>query len=149
MLTPTTLLLLSPLLYLLTLLFRTALHRLRARSLGCSPVAVYPHKDPILGLDLFRETLRAMNTHALLPLWDARFKRYGNTHYTLTLGKWVLMTNEPENVKVILGTKMAEWPIDGPRLHASVAVLGKKSIFTTNGAQWYVVSMVFGRFRSS
>ncbi|KAJ4416575.1 hypothetical protein N0V85_002237 [Neurospora sp. IMI 360204] len=136
MLTPTTLLLLTPFLYLLSLLLRTTLYRVRARSLGCSPVAVYPHKDPILGMDLFRDTLRAINTHTLLQLWDSRFRRYGNTHYILTLGRWVLMTNEPENVKLILGTKMDEWPLDGPRLHAVVPVLGRKSVFTTNGAQW-------------
>lgn len=136
MLTSTTLLLLTPLLYLLSRLIFSALHRLRARSLSCSPVAIYPHKDPILGLDLFRDTLRAINTHTLLQLWDSRFRKYGNTHYTLTLGKWVLMTNEPENVKLILGTKMDEWPLDGPRLHAAVPVLGRKSVFTTNGAQW-------------
>ncbi|CCC08834.1 hypothetical protein SMACR_05475 [Sordaria macrospora] len=135
MLTPIHLLAL-PLLYLLSRLLFTTLRRLRSRSLGCSPVAVYPHKDPILGLDLFRDTLRAINTHTLLQLWNDRFRKYGNTHYTLTLGKWVLMTNEPENVKLILGTKMDEWPLDGPRLHAAVPVLGRKSVFTTNGAQW-------------
>lgn len=137
MLTPIHLLAL-PLFYLLSRLLFTTLRRLRSRSLGCSPVAVYPHKDPILGLDLFRDTLRAINTHTLLQLWNDRFRKYGNTHYTLTLGKWVLMTNEPENVKLILGTKMDEWPLDGPRLHAAVPVLGRKSVFTTNGAQWYV-----------
>ncbi|KAK1782742.1 cytochrome P450 [Copromyces sp. CBS 386.78] len=129
-------LLVLPLLYLFSRLVLYTLHRRRSRSLGCSPVPVYPHKDPILGLDLFRDTLRAINTHTLLQLWDSRFRNYGNTHYTLTLGKWVLMTNEPENVKLILGTKMDEWPLDGPRLHAAVPVLGRKSVFTTNGAQW-------------
>ena len=53
------------------------------------------------------------------------------------------MTNEPENVKLILGTRVDEWPLDGPRLHAAIPVLGRKSVFTTNGPHWYVLPVSF------
>ena len=109
----------------------------RARALHCGPVAVYPHKDPILGLDTFREALQALNNHTLLDFYARRFASYGNTHYTIALGNWVLMTNEAENIKAILGPKMDDWPIDGPRLLATLPVLGPDSIFTSNGEAWH------------
>lgn len=111
--------------------------RLRARARGCGRVAVYPHKDPILGLDSFFEGLRAINNHSLLNLYAKRFASCGTTHYCITLGSWVLMTNEVENIKAILGTKMDDFPIDGPRLLATLPVLGPDSIFTSNGETWH------------
>lgn len=109
----------------------------RARALGCGKVAAYPHKDPIFGLDAFFEALNALKTHTLLDLYSSRFASCGTTHSTLLLGKWVLMTNEAENVKTILGTKMEDWPIDGPRLLSTLPVLGPDSIFTSNGEPWH------------
>jgi cytochrome P450 len=47
------------------------------------------------------------------------------------------MTNEAENIKTILGTKMEDWPIDGPRLLSTLPVLGPDSIFTSNGEPWH------------
>jgi len=109
----------------------------RARALHCGSVAVYPHKDPILGLDAFTEALRALKSHRLLDFYAGRFASCGNTHYTVALGRWLLMTNEVENIKTILGTKMDDWPIDGPRLLATLPVLGPDSIFTSNGEAWH------------
>ena len=109
----------------------------RAWALGCGRVAVYPHKDPILGLDSFIEAIRALNSHKLLDFYASRLASCGATHYSITLGSWVLMTCEVENIKTILGPKMEDWPIAGPRLLASLPVLGPDSIFTTNGQAWH------------
>ncbi|GAB1312156.1 Cytochrome P450 alkane hydroxylase [Madurella fahalii] len=120
----------------ISLIKKYQFHR-RAHALGCGRVAVYPHKDPILGLDSFLEGLRAFNSHNLLNFYAKRFASCGTTHYTITLGNWVLMTNEVENIKAILSTKMDDWPIDGPRLLATLPVLGPDSIFTSNGEAWH------------
>ena len=109
----------------------------RARALGCGQVVTYPHKDPILGLDAFFEALHALRNHTLLDLYSSRFASCGTTHSTLLLGNWLLMTNETENIKAILGTKMEDWPIDGPRLLSTLPVLGPDSIFTSNGEPWH------------
>ncbi|KAK4241998.1 cytochrome P450 [Achaetomium macrosporum] len=109
----------------------------RARALGCGDVAVYPHKDPILGLDAFVEAIRAFNSHKLLDLYTRRFALCGPTYYTIALGKWMLMTDEVENVKTIMGPKMEDWPIDGPRRLAPLLVLGPNSIFASNGDAWH------------
>ncbi|KAK0628175.1 cytochrome P450 [Bombardia bombarda] len=110
----------------------------RARALGCSTsVPVYPHKEPILGLDSFVENLLALRGHRLLRLFTERFLKYGNTYYIISLGRWQLMTAEPENIKTILGTKMEDWPIAGPRLLTVLPVLGPNSVFTANGQAWH------------
>ncbi|KAK3363602.1 cytochrome P450 [Lasiosphaeria hispida] len=108
----------------------------RARALGCGTVAVFPHKDPVLGLDSFFEALRSMKAKKLMNFYLDRFARYGNTHYNITLGRWILMTNESENLKAILGTQIEDWPIDGPRLYAALPVLGPHSVFSSNGKAW-------------
>jgi cytochrome P450 len=108
----------------------------RARSLGCGPVAVYPHKDIFLGLDGFVKILKAISRHELLELYRERFDRYGNTYSTLALGQWLLMTSEHENIKTILVTNMDDWPIAGPRLTSVLPVLGPHSVFSSNGKQW-------------
>ncbi|KAK3331020.1 cytochrome P450 [Apodospora peruviana] len=111
--------------------------RRRAAVLGCGNAPVYPHKDPVLGMDVFLETLRRFNAHTLLELFRERFVKYGNTFYSIALGGWILNTCEPENIKTILATKMDDWPIAGPRLYAAIPILGSKSVFTTNGQVWH------------
>jgi cytochrome P450 len=105
--------------------------------LGCGAVPVYPHRDPILGLDSFFEGIRAIRNHRLLDFYAGRFESCAPTYYSLTLGKWFLMTMEVENIKTVLGTNMDDWPIDGPRLYATLPVLGPDSIFTSNGEAWH------------
>ncbi|KAB5560250.1 cytochrome P450 [Coniochaeta sp. 2T2.1] len=108
-----------------------------ARSLGCGPVAVHPHMDPILGLDLLLEAIPKLKSHKGIQWMSDRLTQYGNTHFHLTLGgEWVILTNEPENIKTILRTKFDDWPIGGIRLAAVLPILGENSIFSTNGEAW-------------
>jgi cytochrome P450 len=119
------------------LLIGEYLFKRRARALGCGTAAVYPHKDPILGLDIFVEAKRAFKNHKLLDLYSSQAALCGKTYYILALGRWLLATNEVENVKTMLSTKMADWPIAGPRLLSVLPVLGPNSIFTSNGEAWH------------
>jgi hypothetical protein len=119
------------------LLISKYLFERRARALGCGTAAVYPHKDPILGLDVFLQAKRAFKNHKLLDLYSSQAALCGKTYYILALGRWLLATNEVENVKTMLSTKMADWPIAGPRLLSVLPVLGPNSIFTSNGEAWH------------
>lgn len=109
----------------------------KARSLGCSQVPVYPHKDPILGLDLAWQQVRRRKNHTVVEGFIDRFQRYGHTHYQLALGQRIIVTDDPENIKTILATKFEDWPIAGARLHAVLPLLGPKSIFSSNGEAWH------------
>ncbi|TLS21736.1 uncharacterized protein PpBr36_09192 [Pyricularia pennisetigena] len=110
---------------------------LRARRLGCLPAKLYPHKDPVLGLDYFLKASRAAAAWQFLPFARENLKTIGHTHYTMALGTWVLHTDEPENIKSILATDFDSWEIAGPRLLPVLPVLGSKSIFTSNGEGWH------------
>ncbi|KAL2269467.1 hypothetical protein VTJ83DRAFT_1651 [Remersonia thermophila] len=112
------------------------LFSLRARKLGCSAPPVYPHKDPLFGLDSFVEGVKAVRGHGLIDLYQRRFQQCGPTYYQLTLGTWTLMTHDADNIKAILGPNMDDWPIDGPRLLSVLPVLGPGSIFSSNGGTW-------------
>ncbi|KAK0656480.1 cytochrome P450 [Cercophora newfieldiana] len=98
------------------------------------PVA--PQVDPILGLDSFFELLRAMKAFKLVEYYASCFARNGNTYYSLTLGRKLIMTCDRENIKSIL-TNMEAWPIAGPRLYMVLPVLGPHSIFSSNGPIWH------------
>lgn len=137
----TALLIRAGLVYLSTSVLKDFADRFRnsgkAKSLGCGPVAVYPHKDPMLGLDLVWQQLRRRKNHTVLEGFIDRFQRYGHTHYELVLGQRIIMTDDAENVKTILATKFEDWPIAGPRLYSVLPLLGPNSIFSSNGEAWH------------
>jgi len=109
----------------------------RAYMIGCGDAVTIQHWDPILGIDAFLQALAALREFRLPQHFSALFERHGQTYYGKALGRWILLTNEPENIKTVLGTNMPDWPIDGPRLFAALPVLGPRSIFTTNGQEWF------------
>lgn len=108
----------------------------RAQLLGCGIVPVYPHKDPIMGLDLLLQAAPRLKTFTAIQWISERLAKHG-THYYVTLGgEWILLTDDPENIKTMLATKFGDWPIGGPRLSATLPILGHNSVFTTNGEAW-------------
>jgi len=109
----------------------------RALALGYGTAPTLPLLDPLLGLDAFISAVRAAKAFQLMPYYASRFRRYGHTHYTIALGRPILMTSNRDNIKTILSTKIDDWPIDGPRLWAVLPLLGPKSIFSSNGEQWH------------
>lgn len=117
--------------------YRKARYAHKARLRGCQPGVVHRHLDPILGLDWLFESLRAVKQNQILEHWRQQFKREGNTIWVNTLGKWILMTNEPENMKAILASSFDDWPIAGPRLDAVLPILGPGAIFSSNGKAWH------------
>lgn len=109
---------------------------LKARSLGCRDPPVYPHKDPILGLDIFLHSVRMLKQGKWLETLRERIAAAGHTHYSLMLGQWILATDEPENIKTIHATRFDDWPIAGPRQTSVLDLLGPRSIFASNGEVW-------------
>ncbi|KAH8886862.1 cytochrome P450 [Thozetella sp. PMI_491] len=78
-----------------------------------------------------------MREYRMPHFYKQSFERFGNTYYVNLLGRTILMTNEPENLKTILSKKFDDWPIGGPRLYAVRPILGEKSIFSSNGQDWH------------
>ncbi len=115
-----------------------AQYEARRRQLNCGPIKRAPLRDPVLGIDFLLESLASLRKHHILDFYTETFKRYRATTYTTkVLGRTVLMTDEPENLKAILSKKFEDFPIGGIRLDAVVPVLGKASIFSSNGEDWH------------
>lgn len=114
-------------------------HRLlrKMRIHKTQPAAVFPHRDPVLGLDWVRLVKAALRSDTLLETWHDLFTRsVARTFWVNTIGSWVLMTCEPDNIKAILATQFETWPIGGLRQRTITHVLGPHAIFSTNAGEW-------------
>ncbi|KAM3066189.1 hypothetical protein ACMFMG_012149 [Clarireedia jacksonii] len=111
-------------------------HRRLARQLGCLPPTSYPHKEPILGLDLLLNTIQLTSQRRNIPAIAERFILYGKTFQNVSLGSTVLNTIDPENLHAIYGSeKCSHWGVEPVRLAAMEPFCGKGFI-TTDGAVW-------------
>ncbi|KAI8681645.1 hypothetical protein NCS55_00416800 [Fusarium keratoplasticum] len=107
------------------------------RVYDTQPAPVYPHRDRLLGTDWIVDMSKAISSHSILQLWDGLFSSVGNTFWAKNVGAWILMTNEPENVKALLSGQFETWQIAGVRQTAMVLALGPKAIFSVNGHAWH------------
>ncbi|KAL3417134.1 Major facilitator superfamily domain-containing protein 10 [Phlyctema vagabunda] len=108
------------------------------RANGCQPTRKYPHSDPIWGLDMFTENMRRAKEGSFLPNLARRFELVGSgtkTFSCLILGKRVVYTIEPENVKTVLATKFKDFQLPPRRKEAFHPIFGH-GIFTTDGKEW-------------
>ncbi|KAL7910137.1 cytochrome P450 [Trichoderma velutinum] len=118
-------------------LLRRNHHYLRGtRVNGCKLASVYPHRDPILGLDILRISVKALKEYKLLELWDQLLNTYNGTYWFSSTGKWMLITSEPENFKALLSTRFEDWPMKSLRQQVSILTLGPYAIFAVNGPEW-------------
>lgn len=106
------------------------------KETGCLPVKPLPVKDFLFGIDRFRENLRAVKEHRFLALAQSRFNDLGaNTMTFPSLGRQLILTIEPENLKVIQALNFKQWSLGARRKIAFNPLLGI-GIFTSDGAEW-------------
>ena len=122
--------------YYLYLEITVALPRRRlAASKGCLPPPSFPAADPIFGLDVFYENVKAIKSHRALELFTEKYWRLGrNTAKVKFFGTTILTTIEPENVKQVCSLGFRDWGIDESRKKVMEPFLGE-GIFTTDGAE--------------
>ncbi|KJZ72563.1 hypothetical protein HIM_08087 [Hirsutella minnesotensis 3608] len=121
---------------LLFVSWRRFTHLRKMRAHNTQPALVFPHRDPVFGLDYLYLALAAIRANAILEFWEDLFVKVGNTYWFNALGGWKLMTCEPENIKTMLATEFDSWPIQGLRHKLAHIVLGPHAIFSTNGHEW-------------
>jgi hypothetical protein len=96
-----------------------------AREKGCLPPPAYPQWDTVLGVDIFRENIRALKAHNFLDTAYKRFHRMGvNTYQMMALGRRFINTTEPENLKTIQAINFKQWGLGGRRKVAFRPFLG-------------------------
>ncbi|KAH7176635.1 cytochrome P450 [Dactylonectria macrodidyma] len=101
------------------------------------PAAVYPHRDPILGTDWITDMVKAVRSHKVLQVWDSLFYTVGSTFWAQNVGTWIVMTNEPDNVKALLSGQFDRWQILGIRQKVTQLAVGPRGIFSVNGGEWH------------
>lgn len=113
-----------------------AARRAMIKDKGCLPVKRFPCKDPILGLDMFKKTVAAAREKRLLQFHIDRFEEaQAHTISYPSLGREILFTEEPENLKTFMALNFKQFSLPKRRLTVFGPLLGR-GIFTTDGAEW-------------
>lgn len=109
----------------------------KMRIHNTQPAVTYPHRDPILGTDWITDMLKAVRAYKILQVWDSLFGTVGNTYWAQNIGAWIIMTNEPDNVKALLSGQFDTWQILGVRQKVIQLAVGPRGIFSVNGGEWH------------
>jgi len=105
------------------------------RAHGALDAPQLPQKG-FYGISTFRENFAAVKEHRLLEWFRQRFVTVGsNTVQLEILGRQVISTCEPENLKTILALDFKKWRLSNVRTTSFWPLLGE-GIFTTNGHKW-------------
>lgn len=103
---------------------------------GTRQAPIFPHRDPVLGVDWLLQGTRALREGRLLEHLDGFFRSLGSTFWHLSLGEWILLTSDAEVLKALLSTQFEDWPIGGVRQKTTELTLGPHAIFSVNGREW-------------
>jgi hypothetical protein len=105
--------------------------------LGCKPGLTYPHREPILGLDVLWMCAKALNSSSYLATTQRLIQDFGNTVQYLFFGRKAIVTTEPENIKAILSSKFQDFSLGTTRKNALQPLFGD-GIFNVDGPAWKV-----------
>jgi cytochrome P450 len=126
-------------LYICYCIFNKVLARIQykraMRKYGCESPPMYPHKDPILGIDLVRAIKKSMEDGDALSAARERFQKYGKTFRATLMGKGFIFTSDPQNMKTVFALEIDRFGVEEQRQSADGGWLGK-GIFMSDGAYW-------------
>ncbi len=121
--------------YLVREIIKQYSYKIALRSNGCSTPSKYPHKDPILGLDLFINIVDSIKQGNTIVPDMRRFHEHGKTYQAKSWGSTILFTMDSENMQTMFTSAFDNFGVASLRYGPSVPLLGR-GIFTTDGAQW-------------
>ena len=110
-------------------------YRVASRKNGCSTLSKYPHKDPVLGLDLFFNIFQSIKQGNTIVPDMRRFNDYGKTYQARSWGSNIIFTMDSENMQTMFTSAFDNFGVVSLRYGPSVPLLGH-GIFTTDGPQW-------------
>ncbi|KAI1108179.1 cytochrome P450 52E2 [Nemania sp. NC0429] len=111
-------------------------YHVRAAQLGCRPAPCFPWD--VLGTRYLLLTATALRENAMLERRKQALSEMGHTYLHGTFPDWnyCVTSDEPENVKAVLAGSFTDWDLPAIRIKSFLPVLGRHSIFTTNGSEW-------------
>ena len=105
------------------------------RQNKCKAPRKYPHKDPILGLDLFYTIVQSARKGHFLRSLVERHEAYGRTFQSTSFGKTIINTIEPKILSTVLATASDNFGVGPIRAPPADPFVGR-GVFTTDGASW-------------
>lgn len=102
---------------------------------ACQEPPKYPHRDRILGSDLFRGNAENAKKFRLLDAWTDRFEKHRKTFKAIFQGTQAICTVDPTNLQAITTTNFKNYGIQPMRRAATLPFLGE-GVFTMDGAFW-------------
>lgn len=115
-------------------------HKPNGETLKPQPARRYPHWDPFMGLDLLAVFTYGVMEDKFLETAARLVRNYGGPSYTVAynfLGKPVIATFEPRNIKELLSTRFGDYVHGEDRLNTLRPLLGD-GIFNCTGETWRV-----------
>ena len=106
-----------------------------SRSNGCLPPPSYPHKDPLLGLDLFLGQFKAVKCGDSATIERKRFSSHGKTFQSNSWGTRCIDTMDAQNIQAVLSQNFRKFGVEPMRLHIGEPFIGK-GVFSTDGPYW-------------
>lgn len=126
------------LLWILKSVYLQASAFLRRKSIisrhGCQQPPKYPHKDPILGIDLFLRYKKAFQERDFLDLSWRLFQQYGKTFETNRLGIRTIKTMDPEITKFTHATYFDSFGVE--KIRSGAEYLWGDGITVVEGERW-------------
>ena len=110
-------------------------HWANARKQGCLPPQKYPHKDPVLGLDLLFDINRSLRASKFLEESQRRFQHFGKTYQTTSFGTVTINTIEPQNLQMVYALAFENFGMEPLRRKMARQLWGR-GILTTDGEFW-------------
>ena len=111
------------------------IYRAKLRRHGCVEPPRYPHKDPILGLDLFAGMMKALKSGRLLDFKKEQFDAYGKTFRGNAIGINAYYTSDPAVSKAVQATYAAKFGLQPLRYEVAKHLWGN-GIIVTDGEHW-------------
>lgn len=102
---------------------------------GCKPPKKYPVWDPLFGVDVIYDAVRAVKRKTFLSEKQSHYEAYGNTHSSRLTTFPVISTIEPENIKTVLSTNFKDFVVGSPRRRAFGPIIAN-SILIADGVEW-------------
>lgn len=121
--------------HVLSYLQWTNARRRKMRELGCKDPPGYQHKDPLLGLDLYFDNIKAFKEKRFLENSTARFDKYGQTFKALSMGQVAVHTNDPKNYQAVHALNFSDYGVQPLRRAPTLPFLGE-GVFTMDGPFW-------------
>ncbi|KAL8724600.1 MAG: hypothetical protein Q9166_007857 [cf. Caloplaca sp. 2 TL-2023] len=115
--------------YIIKLLVSRIKYERAIRNNHCAKPCKYGHKDPLLGLDLFMEIVKAFGNGSFLETNRHHFNLYGKTFEANSWGVRVIKTTQPEVMEAVYATFFKNFGMEPLRLDVGGPFFGKEFIF--------------------